>query len=226
MKNTTYTVTKTYTVESALTTLEAAAVIQDSGDPSAFALDIASRATERRLSPKQAAWLQVLAAWASQPKAEARPALRFPAILALLKRAAEAQKRLPCIRLLLDGEQINIRLARSGKANVVGEGDFETREWFGAIQPDGSWRGSRSSSGDLEALLALVEADPAAVAKQHGVATDHCCFCRRPLSTKESRSVGYGETCADNYGLPWGTVDPDLDAEGAEVLDADPEVAR
>lgn len=35
--------------------------------------------------------------------------------------------------------------------------------------------------------------------------THHCCvFCSRPLNDPRSEDAGYGSTCADNYGLPWG----------------------
>lgn len=41
-------------------------------------------------------------------------------------------------------------------------------------------------------------------AKAFGDSTHHCVFCYRSLTTKESKAVGYGPVCADNYGLPWG----------------------
>lgn len=33
---------------------------------------------------------------------------------------------------------------------------------------------------------------------------DSCVFCHKPLDDQRSREAGYGSTCADNNGLPWG----------------------
>jgi hypothetical protein len=33
---------------------------------------------------------------------------------------------------------------------------------------------------------------------------DKCCFCNKLLSDERSAAVGYGHTCATNWGLPWG----------------------
>ena len=48
-----------------------------------------------------------------------------------------------------------------------------------------------------------ITADEAAL---FGHTTHRCVFCARNLSTAESTAVGYGPTCADKYGLPWGAV--------------------
>lgn len=35
-----------------------------------------------------------------------------------------------------------------------------------------------------------------------------CVFCSRTLTDERSITAGYGQTCAENHGLPWGHVDP------------------
>ena len=35
----------------------------------------------------------------------------------------------------------------------------------------------------------------------------HCRFCSKALTHPNSQAVGYGPTCAQKYGLPWGEVD-------------------
>lgn len=40
--------------------------------------------------------------------------------------------------------------------------------------------------------------------KAFGELHDRCVFCYLPLDLPESRTAGYGETCAANRGLPWG----------------------
>lgn len=38
----------------------------------------------------------------------------------------------------------------------------------------------------------------------YGHMYERCVFCNLPLDQPESITAGYGETCAGNYGLPWG----------------------
>ena len=47
------------------------------------------------------------------------------------------------------------------------------------------------------------EADPEAVALEYSKIACNCCFCRRPLTSKESTHHGYGPICAEQRGLPW-----------------------
>jgi hypothetical protein len=46
---------------------------------------------------------------------------------------------------------------------------------------------------------------PAETAAKNGKLTGNCCFCTSALTDKRSTEVGYGPTCAANYGLPWGS---------------------
>lgn len=63
----------------------------------------------------------------------------------------------------------------------------------------------------VRALLEQLAASPQTFAAEYGKTTSRCCFCHLPLSVGKSLAVGYGRTCAFNYGLPWGGVPPPRD---------------
>lgn len=44
-------------------------------------------------------------------------------------------------------------------------------------------------------------------AQQWDAEFQRCVFCSRPLSDERSEFAGYGETCAQNNGLPWGAIE-------------------
>jgi hypothetical protein len=203
---------KVFTVDSDLTDNAAQNVLADKPETSSFENKLIN---SDQLSPKMRAWLHVLAHWALNPRPESNGGESFPGILALLNKARDAGKKFPKIKLRVDGQPIVLALNRAGKVNVTDGGPFRGEQWFGAIQLDARWRDGAQPEKVLP-ILALLEKDPASVATQHGVATGNCCFCTRDLSTKESRSVGYGPICAGKFGLPWGDIDPELDATGKD----------
>ena len=59
-------------------------------------------------------------------------------------------------------------------------------------------------SPEIVKLVNRLAKNPAKVATEYGKLTGNCCFCRRALTDKRSVTVGYGSTCAGNYGLEWG----------------------
>lgn len=79
--------------------------------------------------------------------------------------------------------------------------------YLGAINPTGGFQARREASPDHVAALLRFGQNPAATASAHGRRTGSCCFCSRDLTTAESLFVGYGDTCADRYGLPWGETE-------------------
>jgi len=207
---------KSFTVDSLLTDREAKAVLMAKTNPSDFECTLAHKPS---LSPKMRSWLHVLASWAQNPKRETSSA-SFPQILAMLTGARNAGKKFPKIKLQTSGAswtKVVLSLSKAGKVNITDGRPFGSNLYFGAIQTDGSFRSATESESVLE-LLNTLELNPATVATQHGVATGNCCFCARDLSTKESRSVGYGPICASKFGLPWGTIDPDLDTKGKSFV--------
>jgi len=56
----------------------------------------------------------------------------------------------------------------------------------------------------LPELLMEADADFIAAAGRHGRETGECSFCGRELVDPRSVFVGYGRSCAEHYGLPWG----------------------
>lgn len=174
-----------------------------------------------RLSVKQAAWVHKLATDVKQARDAKSPAivpgLNLLPIVEMLHHAAEAQKRAPSIRLRhADGSPIEITLSqRSGKVWVASP-ETAGGNLFARIYDDGSVQ-PRNDFEFVRELLTALAANPEAVAKQHGVATGECCFCGRPLSTKESRSAGYGPICAEKFGLDWGSTTI-ADAENAGAV--------
>ena len=61
-----------------------------------------------------------------------------------------------------------------------------------------------SDRGDIEATLLAFLANPEATAKAYGKLTSNCSFCGKELSDERSIRAGWGPTCAENFGLPWG----------------------
>ncbi len=53
-------------------------------------------------------------------------------------------------------------------------------------------------------FLERLEADPVGFLAECGKSMGRCCYCNQPLSDARSKEVGYGSTCAANWGLPWG----------------------
>jgi len=131
-------------------------------------------------------------------------------IVRMMERAAVAQKRRPRVELATeDGARVVLTLAggmskRPGTVNVTDGRAFGENTWYGRVAVDGAVEPGRDMTPEVRALLDRLADDPARVAGQHGVATGRCCFCGRELSTRESRTVGYGPDCAGKYGLPWG----------------------
>jgi len=79
-----------------------------------------------------------------------------------------------------------------------------TDAYFGKILKDGTFLKSGDCGPDELAALTLFANDPVGVSRASGKLTSNCCFCRQRLTTEESVAVGYGPTCAEHYGLPWG----------------------
>lgn len=179
----------------------------------AFAESLLAQAARRGLSDKQLLWVGKLAARATTPAAPAIALGNFAGMIALFDRA-RAHLDHPAIILLLDTENIEIRLSVAGPnarlpgtINVAEPGSFGGGRFFGRILRDGTFQASRETQpARLAELLAAFAADPAGVAAAHGILTGRCCFCRRKLSDPRSTAIGYGETCAGHYDLPYPTA--------------------
>jgi hypothetical protein len=137
----------------------------------------------------------------------------FKGVIELMTLGAKNLKW-PKIRLALpDGQPIVLsvagdRSAHKGAVNITDGGSFDNNIWFGRVTPQGEWTKSNAVQGgtmtSLVALLSNLSKDPAGTAAAYGKLTGQCCFCNRGLDDARSTAVGYGKTCAGNYGLPWG----------------------
>ena len=165
------------------------------------------------LTPKQLFWVDKLNARvnAPQPAAVKIAVGSMKGVIALFDHAKQHLKH-PKITLSLNGSPVTLAIAGAqakapGSINVMGEGKFPNREWFGRISPEGEWSPSRALDSDAtkrDALLALLTEfanNPADVAKKFGILTGNCSFCMRPLSDDRSVAAGFGPICADHYGL-------------------------
>lgn len=95
-------------------------------------------------------------------------------------------------------------------------------QWFGRIHTDGTFQagGNYANSGFKDEFLDLLtsfSADPSGIAAKYGKLAGSCCFCHKPLSDEKSLAVGYGLTCAKNYGLIWGLAKVSLATLTGEV---------
>ena len=121
---------------------------------------------------------------------------------------------------LADGDHLAIKLQLAGTdSKLAGARIISTRingdEWMGVahITPAGELKLWRSLQGALRARVTIsintlddAKAEDAWLVAGLAFAQEgsQCFFCGRDLDTPESLLVGYGPTCADNHGLPWG----------------------
>ena len=71
----------------------------------------------------------------------------------------------------------------------------------------GETSGNGKYDHNVEALAELVNLSDKSgteLLAEIGVMLGSCCYCGKDLSTAESRTVGYGPSCAKRHGLPWG----------------------
>lgn len=137
----------------------------------------------------------------------------FSGVIGLFEKAKTHLKH-PKFRLQLeDGSPVHLSMSginsrAPGTINVTDGGPFGANKWFGRVRQDGTWEASKIVSpmemADLKELLEAMSKHPAETAAHYGKLTGRCCFCNLPLTDERSTAVGYGSTCADHWGLPWG----------------------
>lgn len=163
---------------------------------------IQSVRTRGEASEKQTHWLNELAKRAV--KAEE---IKVGDISAIAKMMDASKLKRPAILLEMpDGKGMKLSKAPMTSINA-GFLYIKGRDgtYFGKISPNGEYVATvAGSSADILGSLQAFAADPAGIAAAYGKKTGVCCFCGRPLSDARSIHVGYGETCAHNYALPWG----------------------
>ena len=98
-----------------------------------------------------------------------------------------------------------------GTINITDGGPWGENVWYGRVDAEGTWAPSTVTTNDQKTVIARVlqafshNAQKAAMTYSKG--QTRCCFCAKALDTKESVFAGYGPTCADNFGLPWGDTE-------------------
>jgi hypothetical protein len=135
----------------------------------------------------------------------------FTGIVTLFKTCASKGAK----RMTITVANADARLTFSYKAgrdvlyvtNGEGYGHPDNRYYGAIVMTDGSFRTGREALNPAGAdLLAAFNMNPVAVAVASARFTGSCSFCQRTLTDERSISVGYGPTCAENYGLPWGNA--------------------
>lgn len=176
-----------------------------------------------RLTDKQLAAVEKCAAKAAErAAAKAAEAAAAPApealgdsvlaIFALFAKARASGLLWPKVRLQAEGGQgVVLSLAgekskHAGQVQVTDGGPFGQSTYFGRIDAAGALHAGKGMTPAVRAVLAKLAADPAREAAAYGTLSGCCCFCGRGLDTGESVAVGYGPTCAEKYGMPWGEV--------------------
>ena len=175
-----------------------------------FGRDLLTKHNERGLSEQQFVWVHILT---NQKPRGFIPddAPSFVKIVAHMHTAL-AQLKSPKVRLEIDEAnelQLNVagdkaKFPRS--INMTDGMPYGESTFYGRIHTDGRAELRDGSEVIIDTLKAF-DADPIDVAKATGKRTGRCCFCGKDLTTPESRSAGYGKTCANNFDMPWGQVD-------------------
>lgn len=175
---------------------------------SKFARDLANKAAHRDLSPKQIAWVHIIVAEHEAPKKAPVASEQMPRLRAMMDQAAKALK-FPKIHLAAGEQPIRLAVAgeRSkapGTIHITDGGPYGQNTYFGRISLEGGLFPSQAMTPEVLEALRRMDQDPEACATAHGHATGSCCFCNRELTDSRSVAMGYGPTCADNWGLAWG----------------------
>jgi len=153
----------------------------------------------------------------AQPKAQATQlnTAGLSVILGMFSKAKENLK-FPAIRLMDDSRneyQLSLAGAASKNAGCIyvkgekvdNDEEGATRPYLGKITPQGRFFPAQDCPRNVESELQKFAADPEGLATRYGRMTGCCCFCGRKLTDARSTDVGYGPTCADKFGLDWGS---------------------
>jgi hypothetical protein len=152
---------------------------------------------------------------------EPRPFAVLPScvgVVKLLETARTSGLQWPKLWLQLpNGAPVRVTVAgdRSstpGYLVITDGGPYGSSLYYGKISPSGVLEMGRDCIGEAntatrEALVALLDSlarDPAGTAAHYGHLSGSCAFCSLPLKDSRSVEVGYGQRCAQRFGMPWG----------------------
>ena len=168
-----------------------------------FAESLLAQYDERGdLSEKQWYWINKLA-----QEHAARGA--FLPIYELLAKASEHLKY-PKLVLNIDGHDLKLyrsgpKSKHCGAVQITDGGAFGDNVWYGRIEESGNLIASRDCVDTVRAALISLAGDVVGVTAAYGIATGNCCFCNARLTDERSLEAGFGPTCANHFGLPWGS---------------------
>lgn len=190
-----------------------------SGQPLArndFAVSLARTwGRSRRLSERQWPWVHRLVWEHENPPVVEPPteAVSLVELVNMLVAAAGSGLSRPEIAVTVGGVEVRFKYRTgTGRTSIVETPAGSSFERFiGYIERDGTLAPFRHSPlSATAAALALISEMPRGdlieYIAENGRRGGRCQFCRRPLSTAESLTAGYGPVCADRFGLPWGRV--------------------
>lgn len=182
-----------------------------------FAKGLVKKAGRYTLTDKQLYWINELTkrAKGEQPEVVKPKAIEVGDLSATIALFDKAKTHLKYPKVLLVTPTRTVRLSVAGERsrnpgaiNVASVGSWEERTYFGSISRDGVFQPTHEGA-KLEGLANVLKAfaaDPAKIASEYGRLNGNCCFCSLKLSDERSTAVGYGKTCAQNFGLPWGDI--------------------
>lgn len=193
--------------ESSLSDVAAVAILRAHGKGD-FATSLVNQWDSRGLSQRQIAWVHRIATTLMNPTpAPVADVGNLSGVVALFDKAG-AKLKYPKITFSHNGQTFQLvragnRSAHAGSVNVTDGGRFGKNVWYGRINRDGTVTSSRNWTPAVELLLRGMQEDPAGFAAAKGKQSGNCIFCRKSLTDPRSVEVGYGQTCAGHYGLPW-----------------------
>lgn len=162
-----------------------------------------------RLSYAQMAWIHYYASGLmNKPGDRTDVAKLFEHFKKAQGEPGQIKLQCPKMYVMLGDREVRLKMAKPGGRNAgyiyINEGEG----YWGKIAPTGEiyytnqLRFGEERDAITKALSEFI-ADPVAYALRFGGATGRCCFCGLRLTTRDSIFNGYGETCADNWCLPY-----------------------
>lgn len=118
----------------------------------------------------------------------------------------------PMIRFQVESRRYKVYLSRrgticfkSGRINPGTSDPVGDEEYVGCLHA-GKFlvNKDRPILAEEQAALDGLAADPVGFLAARSKDMDRCSYCNLPLEDKRSKDVGYGATCAQRWGLPWG----------------------
>ncbi len=179
-------------------------------------MDFAASMLSKPVTDKTRLWMGKLIERADNPQSAERVKTAIGGLEGVNSLFDKARGKLKAPAIVIAIANLELRLNVAGeRARVPGsinvatnEGGYGSSRWFGRILQDGVFEASPrepTPAGLIEGLQRFA-ADPAKVAAEYGKLSGRCCWCNLKLTDPRSTAVGFGATCAKNWGLPYPTL--------------------